>query len=382
MHFETKAIHIGSKPDEATGALAPPLYMTSTYAQEEIGTNKGFAYSRVNHPNYVRLEQNLASLEQAEYATVFSSGMAATDAVLSKLRPNEKILISSDLYGGTTRYLRTISEPIGIHILEVDITKLQEVKKLLQEHRPKLLFAESISNPLLVVSDVKALAELAHQFGTELIIDNTFATPYFLNPLALGADGVIHSSSKYLGGHSDLIGGAFVTNKKEWKDHSDAIRKIRGTNPSPFDVWLTQRSIKTLALRMDRHEANAKKIAEFFNGHPLVKNIYYPGLEKHQTHSVAKEHLSGFGGVISVEFNLTFEQTKQLITFFKYFTLAESLGGVESMVAHPATMSHGSLTPEQRQHLGITDGLLRFSIGIEKSEDLISDLEETLSRFT
>lgn len=380
MHFSTQAIHIGSQPDESTGALAPAIYPTSTYAQDDIGTHQGFTYSRVNHPNYVRLEAVIASLEQASFCTVFSSGMAAIDAVLSKLRPQDTILISSDLYGGTTRYLRSISEPIGIQIVEVDTTDLPEVEKKLRQHRPKLFLAESISNPLLVVSDVKTLAQLSHQSETELIIDNTFATPYFLNPLSLGAAGVIHSSSKYLGGHSDLIGGAFITNKKTWKEHADSIRKIRGTNPGPFDVWLTHRSIKTLALRMERHEKNAMEIANYLYKHPLVKKIYYPGLPDHHTHSIAKKQLRGFGGVVTLELDLSLEKMRKMITSFQYFTLAESLGGVESMVAHPATMSHATLSEEQRSKQGVTDRLIRLSVGIEDSEDLLQDIEKTLSQ--
>lgn len=380
MKFSTKAIHVGQEPDKETGAVIPPIYMTSTYAQEAPNQHKGYDYTRAGNPNFKNLEATLASLEQGKVATVFSSGIGATTALVSTMKQGDKVVITSDLYGGTYRLFSRVFKQFGIDFTSVNTQDLVAVETALKAS-PKFIFLESPTNPLLRVSDIEAISALAKKYNVLTVVDNTFATPFFQNPLTLGADFVLHSTTKYIGGHSDVIGGVVVTNKEDWKEKLDFARMAIGLNPSPFDNWMTTRGIKTLALRMARHEANAKQVADFFKHHPKVKKVYYPGLAEHPNHEIAKKQMSGFGGIVSVEFDLSLEQSMKVVSSFRFFTLAESLGGVESLVDHPASMTHASIPKEEREKNGLSDGLIRFSCGVEDAEDLIEDLNSVLKNF-
>lgn len=380
MKFSTKAIHVGQEPDKETGAVIPPIYMTSTYAQEAPNQHKGYDYTRAGNPNFKNLEATLASLEQGKVATVFSSGIGATTALVSSMKQGDKVVITNDLYGGTYRLFSRVFKQFGIDFTTVNTQDLEAVEKELK-NSPKFIFLESPTNPLLRVSDIGAIASLAKKYNVLSVVDNTFATPYFQNPLTLGADFVMHSTTKYIGGHSDVIGGVVVTNHGEWKEKLDFARMAIGLNPSPFDNWMTTRGVKTLALRMEKHASNAAKVAEFLINHPKVKKVYYPGLPQHPNHEIAKKQMSGFGGIVSVEFDLSLEQSMKMVSSFKFFTLAESLGGVESLVDHPASMTHASIPKEERDKNGLSDGLIRFSCGVEDAEDLIEDLENALKNY-
>jgi len=377
MKFSTKAIHVGSKPDRETGAIMPPIYMSSTFVQEEPGVSKGYEYTRAHNPNFTILEELLASLEGAQYATVFSSGLGALTAMLSSLKPGDHVLAIDGLYGGTYRLFTKIFSRFGIELITIVPESTEQVHQAL-EKKPKWLFFETPTNPLLDVYDIEALTNAAKQHGVMTIVDNTFATPYFQNPFKYGVDLIWHSTTKYIGGHSDIIGGVVMTNESKVKKVLDFNRMAIGLNPSPFDAWLTTRGVKTLALRMEQHQKNAMAISKFLEKHPKVKKVYYPGLESHPHHEIAKKQMTGYSGIVSAEFHFSLETTKKLISSFKYFALAESLGGVESLVNHPTTMTHASIPPDEREKMGISDGLVRFSMGIEDSEDLIADLDETL----
>lgn len=377
MKFSTKAIHSGSDPDPVTGAIMPPIYMTSTFIQDAPGVNKGYEYTRAHNPNFTILENTLASLEGGKYATVFSSGLGALTAMISTLKPNDKVLAIDGVYGGTFRLFTKIFKKFGIRFETFIPNTPDELDQKLSQQTKWLLF-ETPTNPLLDVFDIEKFSSLARKHGVTTIVDNTFATPYFQNPLEFGADVVWHSTTKYAGGHSDVIGGAIVTNDKNFKDEMDFSRMSLGVNPSPFDAWLTTRGIKTLALRMERHQKNAFAIANFLEKHPKVDKVYYPGLESHKGHNVAKKQMKGYSGMVSAKFKFSLDETKKFIRNFKYFALAESLGGVESLVNHPSTMTHASIPPEERAKIGISDNLVRFSAGIEDSEDLIKDLEMQL----
>ena len=378
MKFATKAIHVGNEPEATTGAIMPPIYMTSTFVQESPGQTKGYDYTRAGNPNFTILEKLLASLEGAEYATVFSSGLGALTGLVSTLSSGDKVIGIQGVYGGTYRLFHSVFNRYGITFESLSKPTPDSLEKALSA-KPKWLFFETPTNPLLEVFDIEELAKIAKKHGVMTIVDNTFATPYFQNPLQLGVDAVWHSTTKYVGGHSDVIGGAVITNNEKLKQALDFGRMAIGLNPSPFDTWLLTRGIKTLALRMEQHQRNALAIVHFFQSHPKVKKIHYPGLESHPNHLVAKKQMKGFGGIVSIEFNLPLEKTKQLISSFKLFSLAESLGGVESLVCHPATMTHVSIPLEERHACGITDGLVRFSVGIEDSQDLIEDLSKALA---
>lgn len=380
MKFSTKAIHVGQAPDKETGAVIPPIYMTSTYAQEAPNKNKGYDYTRAGNPNFTNLEATLASLEQGKVATVFSSGIGATTALVSSLSKDDKVVIANDLYGGTYRLFSRVFSQFGIDFSTVDTQDLTAVEEKLKTN-PKLIFLESPTNPLLRISDIEAITTMAKKYDVLTVVDNTFATPYFQNPLTLGADFVMHSTTKYIGGHSDVVGGVVITNRSEWKEKLDFARMAIGLNPSPFDNWLTTKGIKTLGIRMERHFENATKIAEYFNNHPKVKKVFYPGLPSHPNYDIAQKQMSGYSGIISVEFDLSLEQSMKLVSSFKLFTLAESLGGVESLVDHPASMTHASIPKEEREKNGLSDGLIRFSCGIEDAEDLIEDLDNILKTY-
>lgn len=381
MKFSTKAIHKGSNPDPVTGAVMPPIYMSSTFALEEPGVDKGFEYTRSHNPNFTHLEEQLASLEDAKYATVFSSGIGALTAMTSLLQSGDQVVVIDGIYGGTYRLFNQVLNRFNIGFSSITPQSVEELKQHLEEKKPKWLLFETPTNPLLDVFDIELYAKAAKEMGILTIVDNTFASPYCQNPLHLGVDIVWHSTTKYIGGHSDVIGGAVMTNDIKMKEQLDFARKTFGVNPSPFDCWLVMRGAKTLALRMEKHQSNALHIAQFLEKHPKVKKVYYPGLESHPSHAIAKKQMRGFSGVLSAEFHLTLEETKKLITSFRYICLAESLGGVESLVNHPSTMTHASIPEKERKRMGISDGLVRFSIGLEDSEDLIEDLTEALLAF-
>ncbi|MEI8124646.1 MAG: PLP-dependent aspartate aminotransferase family protein [Parachlamydiaceae bacterium] len=378
MKFATKAVHAGHEPDEVTGAVMPPIYMTSTYAQEYPGETKGYDYTRAGNPNFTILEKVLASLEDAKHATVFSAGLGALTGLISMLSSGDKVVAIDGLYGGTYRLFNSVFNRYGIEFISITKPTPEALEEAFKK-KPAWLFFETPTNPLLEIFDIASLAKSAKKHGVLTIVDNTFATPYFQNPLHLAADVVWHSTTKYIGGHSDVIGGVAITNNDKIKEALDFARKAIGLNPSPFDAWLLTRGVKTLALRMERHQQNALAVATFLESHPKVKKVYYPGLKSHPQHEIAKKQMNGFGGMVSVEFDLSLEETKKLISSFKLFTLAESLGGVESLVCHPAVMTHASIPIEERHRCGITDGLIRFSVGIEDAEDLIGDLKSVLS---
>lgn len=379
MKFATKAIHSGNEPEPTTGAIINPIFMTSTYVQEAPAVHKGYDYTRAGNPNFTILEEQLAALEQGKHATVFSSGLGALTAYLSSLSKEDIVVAMDGLYGGTYRLLDKVFSNLGIQFIVVNSSDSKRLAEILEKKQTKLLLLESPTNPLLEVHDIEALTKIAKKHHVTTIVDNTFATPYFQNPLLLGADIVWHSCTKYLGGHTDVIGGALITNNSLIDEKLKLMRMAIGVNPSPMDTWLLSRSLKTLAIRMEKHQENAKKIAQFFLEHPLVKKVYYPGLPSHETHSIANKQMRGFSGIVSAEFALSIEKTKQLISSFKLFLLAESLGGVESLVDHPASMTHASIPKQEREKMGLSDGLVRFSVGIEDGVDLIEDLERSLS---
>jgi cystathionine beta-lyase/cystathionine gamma-synthase len=378
MKFATKAIHAGYHPDPETGCVMPPIYMSSTFQQDVPGeTRSGYDYTRAGNPNFTVLEKTLAALEGGSYATVFSSGLGALTAMVGMLSQGDRVLALEGVYGGTYRLFNSVFKRFGINLDIIKLTNFDALEEALAK-KPKWLLFETPTNPLLNSVDIEACSKAAKRHGVLTVVDNTFATPYFQNPLELGADMVWHSTTKYMGGHSDVVGGAVITNSDTIKTELDFNRKAIGVNPSPFDTWLVNRGVKTLALRMERHAHNAMLVASFFNDHPKVSRVYYPGLHTDPSYAVAKKQMRGFGGMVSVEFNLSLEETKTLVTSFSLFTLAESLGGVESLVCHPATMTHMSIPAAERHKSGFNDGLVRFSVGIEDAQDLIDDLSRAL----
>lgn len=378
MEFATKAIHEGQRPDPTTGAVIPPVYMTSTYVQEEPGKTLGYDYTRAGNPNFTNLEEMLSSLEGGKYATVFSSGLGAITSLISSLKQGDHVLALNGLYGGTYRLFTKVFEPLGVNHVLVSINDWEALEEALSK-KPKMILFETPTNPLLDIVDIQRVVQLAKKYDVLTVVDNTFATPYFQKPLELGADVVVHSTTKYIGGHSDVVGGVVITDDEEIKKKVDFQRMAMGLNPSPFDTWLTARGVKTLAVRMERHEQNARRLADFFEQHPRVQKVYFPGLESNPDYEVVKKQMSGFGGIVSVEFELSLEDTKKLISSFRLFALAESLGGVESLVDHPASMTHASIPREEREKSGLKDGLVRFSVGIEDISDLIRDVEQGMA---
>lgn len=371
MKLATKFVHAGQEPDPVTGAIMPPIYMTSTYIQESPGVSvSGYEYTRAGNPNFTLLENLISSLENGKYATVFSSGLGALTGITASLNPNEHVVALQGVYGGTFRLFHQVFSRYGIGFKQVTPDKLEEALKA----KPKYLLFETPTNPLLDVYDIEAFTKMAHKYGVEVIVDNTFATPFNQLPMEFGADHVWHSTTKYMGGHSDVVGGALITNHLETKQKLDFNRKALGLNPSPFDAWLVTRGIKTLGARMRVHNENAQLFAEALEKHPKVSKVYYPGLKSHPHHNIAKKQMKGFSGIVSAEFKLSIEETKKLISSFNIFQLAESLGGVESLVCHPATMTHASIPPDVRKEIGLSDGLIRFSVGIEDPQDLIDDV--------
>ncbi|MBM3268284.1 MAG: cystathionine gamma-synthase [Candidatus Sericytochromatia bacterium] len=371
--FQTRAIHVGQEADPATGATIVPIYQTSTYTQADVGVHKGFDYSRTANPTRLALERCLASLENAAYGLAFSSGMAAIDSVMKLLAAGDHVVVSDDVYGGTYRLFEKVLARFGLSFTWVDASDLANVERALRPET-RMIWAETPTNPLLKLVDLAALADLARDRQVLLAVDNTFATPYLQNPLDLGADVVVHSTTKYLGGHSDVVGGFAGTNSADLhqtlKFHQNAI----GAVPGAFDAWLTLRGTKTLALRMREHERNAHIVAEALTRHPLVERVYYPGLPSHPQHELARRQMRGFGGIVSFAVKGDLALTRAVARGVRLFSLAESLGGVESLMCHPAVMTHASIPKADRDARGVTDSLLRLSCGIEDGADLVADI--------
>jgi cystathionine beta-lyase/cystathionine gamma-synthase len=378
MKPNTKVVHAGMHPDPSTGAIMTPIYQTSTYVQEAPGVNQGFEYARSQNPTRKVLEEAMAVIENGKYGLVFGSGVAATDAVMRLFKPGDEIICSSDMYGGTYRLFSKIYEPIGIKFLYIDTTVPDIVKSNINANT-KMLWIETPTNPLMNITDIKAMAHIAKEAGVLLCVDNTFASPYLQNPLDLGADIVMHSATKYLGGHSDVIQGSLVMNDAALREKLYFIQKSCGAVPGPMDCFLVLRGIKTLALRMKAHSENGAKIAHWLKTHPKVDKVYWPGFEDHPGHAVAKTQMKDFGGMISFELkNDSIEEVKRVMMATKLFSLAESLGGVESLINHPATMTHASIPREERIKNGLRDSLIRLSVGIEDADDLIADLKQAI----
>src|SRR5947209_7960563 len=375
--FATRAIHAGQEADPATGATVVPIYATSTYTQEAPGKHKGYEYSRSGNPTRAALEACLAALEGGERGLAFASGLAATTAVLSVLRPGDEVVAASDLYGGTYRLLERVFKPWGLVTHYTDDASPAGFARILTP-ATKLVWLETPTNALLQILDIAAIAKTAHNVGAKLAVDNTFASPYLQQPLRLGADLVVHSTTKYLGGHSDVVGGA-VIGGRDLLQSTAFYQNAAGGVPGPFDAWLTLRGIKTLAVRMERHCANARRLAVWLSEQPQIQRVFYPGLPKHPGHELARRQMRDFGGMISVSLKGGKESALRFLTRTKLFSLAESLGGVESLIGHPATMTHASIPAEIRQARGIDDGLVRLSVGIEDVADLQEDLRQALA---
>lgn len=375
--FATRAIHSGLTPDKETGALITPIYANTTYIQDSPGEHRGYEYSRTDNPTRSRLEDNLADLENGKNGLAFASGMASIDTVLNLLSSGDHVLAGSDVYGGTHRLFTSLYEKYNIDFSFVNTTDVDKVKEALQPNT-ELVWIESPTNPLLEINDISLLADLAHEYEALLAVDNTFATPYLQRPLEMGADIVSHSLTKYLGGHSDVVGGALVTSSDDLAEKLAFYQNSAGATLGPHASFLVLRGIKTLPLRMDKHCENARKIASWLSSHPAVKNVYYPGLDTHSGHELAKKQMEDFGGMISFELSASLEATSQMCSTTEIFTLAESLGGIESLIEQPATMTHASIPREKRVSHGLSDGLVRLSAGIEDSDDLIEDLEQAI----
>lgn len=378
MEFSTRTIHAGQPSEPETGSLVAPIFQTSTYEQDAPGCHRGFDYSRTNNPTRARLEAVLADLEGVQHAAVFASGLAAENAVLQAyLKPGDEIVIGLDVYGGTYRILNKVFQPLGVVVRQIDVAVRAELEAALSA-RTRLVWLESPTNPRLQVYDIVAISTAAHAHGALVVVDNTFATPYFQQPFQLGADIVVHSVTKYLAGHSDLIQGAVLAKELAVFEPIKFLQNATGAVPAPFDCWLTLRGLKTLELRMQRHAENAEAIAEALAAHPLVKRVYFPGLPSHPNHDVARRQMTGFGGMVSFELDGTVDEVVEFVSSRRFFALGESLGGVKSLLCHPARMTHASIPPEERAKLGLSDTLVRLSPGCEHRKDLVADLVEGL----
>jgi cystathionine beta-lyase/cystathionine gamma-synthase len=377
MKFSTKAIHAGQEPDPTTGAVSVPIYQTSTYAQQGIGKHKGFEYARTQNPTRSALEANLAALEGGRAGFAFASGMAATNAVMTLLRAGDHVIVSDNTYGGTFRLFDKVLRKFGLEFSYVDAREPQNVEDAARPET-RMVFIETPTNPVMSLVDIRAVAEITRRRGVRLVVDNTFMSPYFQRPLELGADVVVHSTTKYLNGHSDSIGGAVILNDEEDIRAMAFIQNSAGAIISPMDAWLVMRGTKTLAVRMRQHDENGRMVAQFLSEHPKVRHVYYPGLESHPQHELARRQMSGFGGMISFETG-SLENASRVLEGVRLCTLGESLGGVETLISHPATMTHASVPDVERDRLGITDGLVRISVGIEDVDDIIADLDKALS---
>ncbi len=379
MKFGTKAIHAGVQPDPATGAIMTPIYQTSTYVQDGVGNHKGYEYSRTQNPTRHALEKNIAAIENGKYGACFGSGLAAIDCVIKMLNPGDEVISTNDLYGGSYRIFKTIFEKYGIVFHFVDMQNIAEVERVLTKNT-KVIWVETPTNPMMNIIDIAAMSIIAKKTGALLCVDNTFATPYLQTPLDLGADIVMHSVTKYLGGHSDVVMGALVTSDEKIATEMYRIQNSSGAVTGPMDSFLVLRGIKTLHLRMQRHCENGEKIARFLKTSAKIEKVYWPGFEDHPNHSVAKQQMRGFGGMIS--FTLKGNKLEDALAIVKkvsLFALAESLGGVESLIGHPATMTHASIPKEVREKSGVVDSLIRLSVGVEDAEDLIDDLKQALA---
>ena len=377
LKIGTKTIHVGNQPDQTTGAVIPPIYQTSTFVQSSPGEHKGYEYSRSHNPTRTRLEECLAALENAKYSLVTASGMSAISLIFQSLPKGSRILCGDDVYGGTYRILNTIYND-RFELKQVNSTQIDAVKNELDTYKPDLIWLESPTNPMLQISDIRMICDLAHASGAKVVVDNTFMSPYFQNPLSLGADMVVHSLTKYINGHSDVVGGAIMLNEKETYDKLWYLQNSIGPSQSPFDSWLVLRGIKTLALRMQAHAKNAMEIATYLENHPKIDRVIYPGLTSHPQHDLAKSQMCGFGGMMSIYIKGDLGKTKTFLEKVNLFVLAESLGGVESLIEHPAIMTHASVPVEDRNKLGITDNFVRISVGIEDIDDLKKDLSIAL----
>jgi len=380
MGFATNAIHAGNEPDETTGAITVPIYQTSTYAQEGLGKHKGFEYARTSNPTRLAVERNIAALEGAKYGFAFASGMAAIDATLRLIKKDEHVIVSDNTYGGTFRLFHRVLSNYGIEFDFVDTSEVNNVEAAIKDNT-RMVFVETPTNPVMIVTDLQAVSEVAHRVGARVVCDNTFMSPYLQRPLEFGVDIVVHSTTKFLNGHSDGVGGAVVLNDDQDAEWIKFIQNSAGAILSPFDSWLVLRGTKTLALRMEQHDRSGRAVAAFLEDHPKVQKIYYPGSPSHKQHELAKRQQKGFGSMVSFETG-SLENARAVLESVKLCTLAESLGGVETLICHPATMTHASVAPEVRERLGITDGLVRISVGIEDTEDIIADLDQALGKVT
>ena len=378
MGFATDAIHIGQEPEPATGAIVAPIYQTSTYVQEELGKNKGYDYARTAHPNRRALERTVARLEGGSAAYVFTSGMAAIDSVFRLLRPGDHAIISEAVYGGVIRLTTQFLVQWGLEFSFVDTSSPAHVERAIKANT-RMIYVETPTNPTMCVTDIEAISKISAAHQATLVVDNTFLSPYLQSPIALGAQIVVHSMTKYLNGHSDAVGGAVILTNPSDAEKIYFLQRSTGAGLAPMDCFLISRGIKTLAVRMKQHDANGRSIARFLEDHPRVKQVLYPGLPSHPHHNVAVRQQRGFGAMLSFDV-VTLENARTVLNHVKLCSLAESLGGVETLISHPASMTHASVPPETRQRIGITDGLIRISVGIEDVEDLIADLDQALRR--
>ncbi len=376
--FATKAIHVGQEPDPSTGAVAVPIFATSTYVQEEIGKHKGYEYARVSNPTRTRLEQNLAALEGGSSAHVFASGMAAVTVVTQCfLRQGDHLVCGHNSYGGVPRFFNQVLANFGVETTYVDTSDPSCVKKVLRRNT-RIVWIETPTNPLMVLTDIKEVARIVHEAHAELVVDNTFMSPYFQRPLQFGADMVVHSTTKFLNGHSDGLGGVVVATKPEHAEKLAFMQKAAGAIMSPFECWLVLRGVKTLAVRMEQHEKNGRTVAAFLRSHPKVQQVMYPGFEDHPQYKLAQRQMTGFGSMITFETG-SFDNAQKMLRKVRVCSLGESLGGVETLISHPATMTHAALGEEGRRQIGLTDGMVRISVGIEDADDIIADLDQALA---
>jgi cystathionine beta-lyase/cystathionine gamma-synthase len=375
--FATRAIHVGQEPDPLTGAVTVPIYPTSTYVQEEIGKHKGYEYSRVSNPTRARLEQNLASLEGGIAAPVFASGMAAINAIATLYKSGDHIVCGNDLYGGVPRLFNQVLTGFGMEFTYVDTSDAKNVERAIRKNT-RMVYVETPTNPLMSLSDIKAISQICRRKKIELVVDNTFMSPYFQQPIALGADMVVHSTTKFLNGHSDGLGGVVVCTRPEQAEKLAFLQKAAGAILSPFECWLVLRGVKTLAVRMQHHDRSGRIVADFLSDHKKVKKVFYPGLPDHPQHELAQRQMSGFGSMITFETG-SLSNANKMLRRVRVCSLGESLGGVETLISHPATMTHAALGEKGRKAIGITDGMVRISVGIEDVEDLLTDLDQALA---
>ena len=376
MGFSTDAIHAGQIPDPTTGAVITPIHLTSTYVQEELGKHKGYEYGRTHNLTRAALEKNIATLEKGKYGIAFASGLAATHSLMSLLKAGDHIIVSNNVYGGTYRLFEQNLTDFGLEFSGVNSSDSKNIESAIKENT-KMIFVETPTNPMLVLTNLQEVAEISRKNNLISVCDNTFMSPYFQNPLEWGLDITLHSTTKYINGHSDVLGGIIVTNNDKVHERIRYIQNAAGGIPSPFDCWLSLRSTKTLAVRMQKHEENARAFADFLVKSNAAEKVIYPGLESHPQHELAKKQMRGFGGIVSAEFG-TIEKAKKILNNVKIFSLAESLGGVESLISHPSSMTHGTVPKKIKEQFGLTDSIVRFSVGIEDVEDLIEDVKQAL----